>query len=421
MLHAVNVHRVGGPIFKLLEAVFFLMKLAGAIIFGSLFLTTGVSAAAIQFEGFGDARLIAPPAQAAYLDGGLGKLRFGEDDANLKLGTITAELRGQQDAWFAQADGRIDTQYGTALDLTEAFVGYAPPAASNWSWSARAGAFFPPFSLENDNVGWSTFWTVTPSAINSWVGAEVRIVGAEGTLEWRSNGNDVTLIGSLFGFNDTNGVLIAERGWNLDDRISGLFEKERLPDAVALSAHRTPPSQIHVFREIDDTPGWYLDLSYEIDGKTGFELMRYDNQADPTRSRSWHTSFWEAGFRQQVGNVTFLSQAMRGDTAIRPSPATFIATDFQSAYALIGWDLTHWWLAARADIFQTRTRTAAGPSPLSEDGHAFDATVTWLPRNWLRLSAEYLLVEDTRAQRLVQGDAPHQTETQFQFVIRTYF
>lgn len=397
------------------------MKLGAAIFSGALFLTTGVSAAAIQFEGFADVRLIAPPAQDAYLDGGLGKLRFGEDDANIKLGNITAELRGQQDDWFAQADGRIDFEYGNAVDLTEAFVGYAPPSSSNWRWSARAGAFFPPLSLENENVGWSTFWTVTPSAINSWIGAEVRIVGAEGTLEWRSNGNDVTLIGALFGFNDTNGVLIAERGWNFDDRISGLFGNERLPDAVALAAHRTPPLHVDVFREIDNTPGWYLDLSYEIDGKTGFELMRYDNEADPTRPRAWHTTFWEAGFRRQIGNVTILSQAMRGDTVIRPSATAFIANDFQSAYALVGWDLTDWWLAARADVFQTRTRTATGPSPLSEDGHAFDATVTWLPRNWLRLSAEYLLVEDTRPQRAIEGDKPHQTETQFQFVIRTYF
>jgi hypothetical protein len=420
MLHAVKLRYPQSPVFKALETIFFPMKFAGAIIFAGTFVTTGVSAATVQFEGFADVRLVAPSAQDTYLDGGLGKLRYGEDDANLKLGAITAELRGQQDSWFAQADGRIDTEYGNALDLTEAFIGYSAPSSSNWRWSARAGAFFPPFSLENENVGWSTFWTVTPSAINSWVGAEVRTIGAEGTLEWRGNGNDVTLIGSLFGFNDSNGVLIAERGWNFDDRISGLFEKERLPDAVAIAAHRVPPLTIHVFREIDDRPGWYLDLSYEID-KTGFELMRYDNQADPTRPRAWHTTFWEAGLRQQIGNVTILSQAMRGDTIIRPSATAFTASDFQSIYALIGLDLTDWWLAARGDLFQTRTRTAAGPSPLSEDGHAFDATVTWLPRNWLRLQAEYLLVEDTRAQRLIEGDAPHQTETQFQFVIRTYF
>jgi hypothetical protein len=216
-------------------------------------------------------------------------------------------------------------------------------------------------------------------------------------------------------------VLLAERGWNFDDRITGLFEKVRLPDAVALASHRATPLRLPVFREIDDKPGWYLDLSYEIDGKTGFEVMRYDNEADPTRPRSWHTTFWDLGFRRQLGHVTILSQAMTGATMIRPSVSAFTATDYRSAYLLAGWDLDDWWLAARADVFQTRTRTAAGPSPLSEDGHAFDATATWAARNWLRLSAECLLVEDTRAQRAVEGDAPHRTEAQFQFVVRTYF
>ncbi len=340
----------------------------------------------------GDVRVVAPPATDAYLDGGLGKLRFGEDDANFKLGDVVGEASLTGGPWSAQADARLNAEYGPAVDLLEAYVRYAPQSNTQWRWSARAGAFFAPLSLENEQVGWSSFWTATPSAIDSWVGNELRTVGAEGTLEWRSNGNDVTLIGAVFGFNDTAGVLIAERGWNFDDRAAGLFGKSRLPDAVAIASHRTPPLTTHLFREIDDTPGWYLDASYEIGGATGFELMRYDNQADPTRPRAWHTSFWDLGFRRQFGAVTLLSQAVSGGTIIRPSAASFTATDFDAAYVLIGWDLDDWWLAARADLFQTRTRSAApAPSPLSEDGHAFDLTASFLPRSWLRLSAEYLL------------------------------
>jgi hypothetical protein len=399
------------------------MNLRTLLVLSGIVAATGVSRAAeYSVHGFGDVRLVAPPATGSYLDGGLGKLRFGEDDSSpaVKLGDAVAELVATQDAWSAQADGRLSFGYGPAVDLTQAFVRYAPKAQTQWSWAVRAGAFFAPVSLENDQVGWSPLWTITPSAINSWIGAELRTIGAEGTLEWRSNGNDVTLIGGLFGWNDTAGVLIAERGWNFDDRVTGLFEKSRLPDAVAPG--RTPPIQVHLFREIDNTPGWYVDLSYEIDGKTGFEVMRYDNDGDPARPRDWHTSFWDLGFRQQLGPVTLLSQAVSGHTVIRPSATAFTATDFKAAYLLAGWDLDDWTLAARVDVFQTRTQTAAATaSLLSEDGHAFDVTATWLPRTWLRLSAEYLLVEDTRAQRRIEGDAPHQTETQFQLVARTYF
>jgi hypothetical protein len=378
---------------------------------------TGISHAAdFSVEGYADVRVIAPPKTDAYLDGGLGKLRTGDDDSHFKFGDAVGVLHARQDDWSFEADGRLNTEYGPAVDLLQGFVRYAPASNSNWSWSARAGAFFPPLSLENDQVGWSTFWTVTPSAIDSWVGAELRTIGAEASLDWKSNGNDVSLNGALFGWNDSAGVLIAERGWNFDDRVAGLFEKTRLPDVV--TAH--PPATIPLFREIDATPGWYLDLSYEIDGKTGFEVMRYDNEADPTRPRAWHTAFWDLGLRQQIGAVTLLSQAVSGSTLIRPSPAAFVATDFKAAYALVGWDLDAWWLAARADVFQTRTQTTSA-LPLSEDGHAFDATASWRLRNWLRLSAEWLYVDDTRAERALAGDAPHQIERQFQFVVRTYF
>ena len=393
------------------------------------FVAGGVAAAAdFGVTGFVDVRLVSPPATDAYLDGGLGKLRYGADDPDpaIKLGDVIGEATAVfGEAWSLQVDGRLNPEYGPAVDLLEAVARYAPKATNEWSWSVRAGAFFPPLSLENEQTGWSTFWTITPSAINSWVGAELRTIGGEATVQWRRNGTTLTVIGSLFGDNDPAGVLISDRGWTFDDRVTGLFEKSRLPDGVAAALHQSVPLQRHLFQEIDGAPGWYLDLSWETNDGSGVELMRYDNSADPTQRSAnqfaWRTEFWDLGLRQQWGHVTLLAQAVRGSTLIRPTSTSFVETDFKSAYALVGWDLDDWWLAARADLFQTRTRTA-GPAPslLSEDGYAFDVTANWLPRRWLRLSAEYLLVEDRRAQRLLDGEAPQQTESQIQLVARTY-
>jgi hypothetical protein len=389
--------------------------------------TTSASAE-VHFSAFADARLIAPPVTNSYLDGGLGKLRFGADDPSpgFKLGEFVGEGTATYgDSWFVQADARISPKYGPAVDLLEAFAQFAPKSDSEWSWSVRAGAFFPPLSLENEQLGWSSFWTVTPSAINSWVGSELRTIGAEGTLQWRRNGGAVTLVGALFGVNDPAGILIAFRGWTFDDRVTGLFEKSRLPDSLARILHQSVPFERRLFQEIDSRPGWYLDLSWEPSESTGFEIMRYDNNADPSRKIgnqfAWHTTFWDIGFRRQIGAVTLLSQAISGSTIIRPSATVFTQTDFKSAYLLIGWDLDDWWMAARGDLFQTRTHTAAlSPSPFSEDGYSIDATVSWLPRSWLRLSAEYLLVEDRRLQRLLGNAAPQQSEAQFQLVARAY-
>lgn len=113
------------------------------------------------------------------------------------------------------------------------------------------GCVFLPISLENEQTGWSTFWTVTPSAINSWIGSELRTIGAEGTLQWRRNGGTVTVIGALFGDNDPAGILISFRGWSFDDRVTGLFEKTRLPNAMAAILHQPVPLERNLFQEID--------------------------------------------------------------------------------------------------------------------------------------------------------------------------
>src|SRR6185295_7741326 len=190
------------------------MSIRVVVCLTAYFVAGGVAAAAeFGVTGFADIRLVSPPLTDAYLDGGLGKLRYGADDPRpaIKLGEVIGEATVTfGDAWSVQADARLNPEYGPAIDLLEAVARYAPKATSEWAWSVRAGAFFPPLSLENEQTGWSTFWTITPSAINSWVGSELRAIEAEVTLQWRRNGTTLTVIGALFGDNDPAGVLISD-------------------------------------------------------------------------------------------------------------------------------------------------------------------------------------------------------------------
>lgn len=396
-----------------------------ALIALGVLLATPAGAVDFGFEGYADLRLVAPPSTGAYADGDLGKLRYGNDDEVFEPGDLIGEGRVLiTSELMATATARVNTQYGPGVDLIESYMRYRPVSTTEWRWSMKVGAFFPPFSLENEQVGWSSFWTITPSAINSWAGEELRIIGAEGTLEWRRASGDITLVGAVFGWNDPAGVMIADRGWIFEDRVSGLFEHSRLPDATAVILGSAPPLFANLFTEMDDRPGWYLDLSWEPSDIGGFEIMRYDNNADPTVEKdgqiAWRTSFWEAGFQKQISKLTFLSQGMSGTTTIEPSPFYHQTTDFKSAYALIGYDMDEWWAAVRFDVFQTRTR-ASFPSTLDEDGHAYTLSVSWLPRKWLRFTGELLSIDDTRDERVVVGEAPHQIETQFQFLARIYF
>ena len=59
------------------------------------------------------------------------------------------------------------------------------PRTGRVSWSVKAGAFFPTISLENDDLGWTSPYTLTPSAINSWIGEELRTIGSEGIAALR--------------------------------------------------------------------------------------------------------------------------------------------------------------------------------------------------------------------------------------------
>jgi hypothetical protein len=388
---------------------------------------TPASAMDFSFALYGDARLVVPPGDESYLDGGLGKLHFGSDDGSPNVHFVEAigEARLQlTPEVVATATGRVDPNYGSAVDLLEAWVRYRPVSTSEWSWSVKTGAFFPPFSLENDEIGWTDFWTLTPSAINSWVASELRILGAEGTIQWRRNSGTVSLIGAVFGWNENAGTLISERGFNLDDRATGLFERVRLPDATATLFGVAPPLQTHLFTQIDSNPGWYIDLSWEPEDVGGFEVMRYDNDANPAADRAgdyaWHTSFWDIGFETQLGALTVLAQALDGSTVVGPSGYA-LRTNFRSAYGLVGLDLDQWWLAARIEWFQTRSAFAGPSALLSEDGHAGTFSASWQPKKWLRLTSEVLVSDSTRPERVLTGEAARQIETQLQLALRVYY
>ncbi len=384
-------------------------------------------AADFHFDGYADLRLVAPPTDGSATYGDLGKLRYGYDDGSVaaKIGDIVGEARAQiVPELMAVAVGRINAQYGPAVDLIEAYLRYRPVSTSAWRWSVKLGAFFPPGSLENDQIGWTSAWTITPSAINSWIGYELRTIGAEGRIEWRRDDGTLALTGALFGWNDPAGVLIADRGWSFDDRVSGIFEHERLPDAVAISQHKTSPVQAELFRELDNTPGWYLNLSWDPADIGSFQIMRYDNDADPKVQSggqfAWHTNFWNAGFSKQIENVTLLAQAMTGSTKIQPSPTFYTATNFSSAYVLAGIDLDPWRLAARVDLFRTQTH-ATFPSPASENGSSGTLAATWFARSWLQFTGELIVVDSTRLQRLIVNDPAHVTERQLQLMARLFY
>lgn len=399
---------------------------AGAAMLAALLWQGEARAVTFGASGYADIRLVLPAEEKSWMDGGLGKVRYGEGSSpEAHLGEIVGEahllLTGEI---MAQVVARIEPAQRTFVDVLEAYVRYRPVSLNQWRYTFKAGAFFPPISLENTELGWASPWTLTPSAINTWVGEELRTVGAEAKAEWRGEARTLSLTGAFFGFNDPAGILLADRGWAFGDRLTGFYDRPRLPDVFARSRRVPAPLRTFMFIETDNVPGWYAAAAWEEKGIGRLEVLRYDNAAKVLERHiqpPWATDFWSVGLRTDFGSVTLLAQGMTGTTFFQPSATFFSSTDFHSAYLLAGWDIGEWRVAGRFDVFDTEeTRSIAGLT-LSEHGHAFDLSVNYLPSDWMRVTVEALQVASTRAQRTMDGLPAEAANTTFQISTKFFF
>jgi hypothetical protein len=384
----------------------------------------------MTFHGYADLRVILPSGDdETWLEGGLSKTRFGREDGNVevRLGEIVGEARAQiGDELTAMAVLRYDEDQRTPIDLIEAYARYRPVSTSPLRWSVKAGAFFPPISLENNEIGWTSHWTLTPSAINSWVGEELRTIGAEAQFELRGPSNTFEANAALFGWNDPAGFLLDVRGWALGDRPTGLFDEPRLPDAFMSYASAFLAPTTPMFKEIDSRAGYYARAAWENRDFGRIEVLRYDNRADPTafdQVPAWRTEFWSVGLQTKSGELEILIQGMTGETEVAPFPGYDRVVEFWSGYILAGRDLGDWRLAARAELFgsdATINNTANDPD-YGEYGHAVTFAATWTPQQWLRLTGEVLSIDSYRPLRHDDGLPADSRETQVQLGARFSF
>jgi hypothetical protein len=383
---------------------------------------------ALTISGYGDFRALTSPSETAWLNGGLSKFRNGNGDGNFRFAEAVAQgdLRLSDESAFV-ALARAEPEQRTGLDLLEGYFSWHPAAEGAWSWSLKTGAFFPTISLENDDLGWTSPYTLTPSAINSWIGEELRTIGGEGILRYDTTGlGTLSFTGSVYCCNDPAGVLIADRGWAMDDRPSGLFSDVRLPQATVKLFHmadnRTP-----LFDEIDGRPGWYAGLGWQIAGIGKLTVLRYDNEGDPYRRSgaytAWDTRFWSYGARTSWNDLVLIAQGLQGRTVIG-SAFGLSYTGFQSAFLLASYDLNglgfeDWRASLRGDVFQTRH---SGSNLMNEDGHAETLSLSWQGVNWLRLTGELIVMQSRKGEYVLAGfSSPEAAQQEFQLSAKVFF
>ncbi len=398
----------------------------------AIFISVGTPALALDFavSGFGDFRAVAQPGMRDWLQGGLGKFRYGGSNSDLHVAGVGQGVLSLDDAFSAITVIRADQEEVGGLDVLESYASWRPASDGDFSWSVKAGAFFPTISLENDDLGWSSPYTLTSSAINSWIGEELRTIGSEATLRWHSgNAGTFSLMGAVDCCNDPAGILMADRGWAMDDRPTGLFERVRLPDATLKLFHIPYPGRTGMFDEIDHRAGFYGGLSWQMPDIGKLSIVRYENHGDPAAATAndtdWDTKFWSFGGRTQLGRLVLIAQQLSGYTAV-VSRGTEVATKFQAGFLLASYDLDglgleDWRASLRGDLFQTR-RVGVITSPMNEDGRAGTASLSWQGEDWLRITGEALLMHSRRGQYIAAGvPSGELDQNQFQLDAKLFF
>jgi len=375
----------------------------------------------LVISGYLDVRAVAPADPQSWLNGGLGKFRYGGRQNFGAEGMLQAELSLNQNFHLVSVL-RAEPQTPSVIDALETYLRY-DDQTGDIGWSVKAGAFFPTISLENDDIGWTSPYTLTPSAINSWIGDELRTIGSEATFRWKTDMGVVSLTGALTCCNDEAGVMMADRGWALDDRPFGLFERERVPDQTLRIFHAPVPGRTGMFDEIDGIVGWYAGAAWQLPGIVKLSVTRYDNQGEPeaatARDMAWRTKFWNFGARTQFGPLVLIAQQMSGYTEVEVRGIEN-STKYQSGFLLASYDLEDWRVSLREELFQTR-RLFAVNNNWNEDGNATTASVSWLGLQDMRLTAELISMHSRRGEYVPAGLGYGRDDVQVQFDARYFF
>ena len=386
-----------------------------------------------------DGRLVAVDGEPSWIDGAFGKLRYGGRSVGDSSTRFRATFGSGDVVWqprlgwslSATVVGSVQQRDRLEAGLSEAYLTFKPLSDAPIKLSARAGLMWPPVSLEHTGPEWAVRDTITPSAINSWIGEEVKFVGAEATLRTDIGRNQLSIGAAVLDANDTAGTLLAFRGWALHDVKALAWRKQPLPvlgDGIA----DYQPRFTHPLKEMDGgflkRPGWYARAAWQWSVPVRIEAIHYDNGSDPEAVDAygewgWRTRFDNVGLTASLAPSTELRmQALQGRTEmgfVEEDNRRLVEMRFRSLFALVTQrfgDASS--VSGRIEAFDTRNRGSEVTSDDDETGWAATlAAKHRLDRN-LTMLAELLHIDSSRRARERIGLAPRQTQDQAQMALR---
>jgi hypothetical protein len=383
----------------------------------------------------GDIRLVAINGEKSWVNGGFGKLRSGDHfnwEFQPQLGNASLTWKPQI-TWSLGATivGSLQGGQLTRAGISEAFLSFRPMRGSKVNFAARAGLMWPPISLEHEGADWHVADSITPSAINSWIGEEVRPAAVEGTVGTVFGSHKLKATAAVFVANDTSGTLLTFRGWAIHDRTTLAFNRQPLPPLEApVSGYQAPYTHplLDVGPGFAHRPGFYAKLSWQPPIPARLELFHYDNRADPEAVDSnfewgWRTQFDNAGLLIEPGDGTQLKfQALAGRTKMgfAQQGRRWVDNRFRAAYGLASHQFGLITVTLRGDVFGTHNRGSDIGDEYDDSG--WSAMIA-AKRSWQNFTGliELLHVSSRREDRQDIGVSPRQDQSQVQAEMRMHW
>jgi len=372
----------------------------------------------------------------SYVDGGYGKFT-SHNGKNLSLAQAGAEVAIDWDVGISAhiVVNAYSDENEDLIGITEAFLKYRSlPNNHGYRWQSKTGIFYPEISLENNAFAWASRNTLNSSAINTWIGEEIRVLGSELAFTRLGKLNqtnfDLTLAATVFANNDPAGALLAWHGWNIGNRQNLWTDSRAIPDFrgrrpgydLSAQAAKSDP-----FLELDDHLGLHIKSKIRFHEKGRLLIGYYDNQATPyireDGQYGWHTRFTHVGLSWHLPYAIELSsQYLSGDTLMQsPQKMDAVNNDYASGYVALSKRIRRHRVTLRLEEFSITDNDQTIGDNNNEYGKSLTTNYTYrYSKPWL-FSIEYNWVNSSRPARMYTKQRISLVERQWQIAARYFF
>lgn len=384
-----------------------------------------------------DISYVSASGHPSWAEGSAGKLRYDQDSDGLMISRAFADYKLRiADTLNATIVAELyDDGIGSGLDFTEAYLEWRPLTLSANRYRLKLGGFYPRISLENSGPAWSSPYTISSSAINTWIAEEIRVFGAEFSVSRRPQSlggmHTFSLYAAAFWNNDPMGGLISWKGWSVHDRQSRFGDVLPLPPLPQIQPDgffwRQDPFFIP-FQENDDRAGWYAGGEWQYGKRLLVRAMRYDNMADPmsvvNRQYAWYTEFTHLGLQASLPwDIGLIAQWMSGETVMGPEirGAHVVDVGYYSNFVLLTRAIGRHRVSARYDHFEVTEDDQVPLDENAESGHAWTVAYRFQATDIASLALEWLQIHSNRPAWAYNDLATSQTEKQIQLALELRF